>query len=150
MPARALPSRILVVLVTCPKRTVAERIARTLVSEGLAACVNVVPGLMSTYRWQGKICRDPEVLLIIKTRRRLLQTLMDRVRALHPYTVPEVIALPLVGGSPAYLTWVEDTTWKPIGPGPLSGGGTPPRRQAVRRNPSPRRDAPGAKGGSRR
>ena len=110
MPARALPSRTLVVLVTCPGRTVAERIARTLVSEGLAACVNVVPGLISIYRWQGKICRDPEVLLIIKTRRRLLHTLTDRVRVLHPYTVPEIIALPLVGGSPAYLAWVEEST----------------------------------------
>lgn len=150
MPARALPSRTLVVLVTCPKRTVAERIARILVSEGLAACVNVVPGLMSTYRWQGKICRDPEVLLIIKTRRLLLQTLADRVRALHPYTVPEVIALPLVGGSPAYLAWVEDSTRKPIGPGPRSGRDASLRRQAARRNPPPRRDAPEAKGGSRR
>ncbi len=120
MPSRALPSRTLVVLVTCPKRTVAERIARRLVSEGLAACVNVVPGLTSTYRWQGKICRDSELLLIIKTRRKLLQTLIDRVRALHPYTVPEVIALPLVGGSPAYLAWVEDATRKPVvqAPGP--------------------------------
>jgi len=114
MPSRALPSRTLVVLVTCPKRTVAERIARRLVSEGLAACVNVVPGLTSTYRWQGKICRDPELLLIIKTRRPLLQTLIDRVRALHPYTVPEVIALPLVGGSPAYLACVEDATREPV------------------------------------
>ncbi len=110
MRASALPSRTLVVLVTCPGRTVAKRIARALVSEGLAACVNIVPGLISIYRWQGKICRDPEVLLVIKTRRRLLHTLADRVKALHPYTVPEVIALPLVGGSPAYLAWVEEST----------------------------------------
>jgi periplasmic divalent cation tolerance protein len=139
MPARALPSRILVVLVTCPKRTVAERIARTLVSEGHAACVNVVPGLMSTYRWQGKICRDPEVLLIIKTRRPLLQTLTDRVRAIHPYAVPEVIALPLVGGSPAYLSWVEESTREPVGPDAPSGKEASPRRRAVRKDPPPGR-----------
>ncbi len=118
MASRALPSRTLVVLVTCPKGTVAEQIARSLVSERLAACVNVVPSLMSTYRWQGKICRDPELLLIIKTRRPLLQALIDRVQTLHPYTVPEVIALPLVGGSPTYLAWVEDATRKPIGRAP--------------------------------
>jgi len=110
MPAQAPAARIIVVLVTCPTRNVADRIARALVSEGLAACVNVVPGLTSTYRWQGKICRDPEVLLIIKTRRRRLPALTERIRALHPYTVPEVIALPLIGGSPAYLAWVEEST----------------------------------------
>jgi periplasmic divalent cation tolerance protein len=148
MPARAFPSRILVVLVTCPKRTVAERIARTLVSEGHAACVNVVPGLMSTYRWQGKICRDPEVLLIIKTRLPLLQTLTDRVRAMHPYTVPEVIALPLVGGSPAYLAWVEESTREPVGPDALSGKEA--SRESERSGGTRRPAGPGAKGGSRR
>jgi periplasmic divalent cation tolerance protein len=113
MAPRASASRFVVILVTCPKRPVGERIARTLVSEGLAACVNVVPGLTSTYRWQGKICRDSEILLIIKTRRRLLSALTDRVKALHPYTVPEVIALPLTGGSSAYLAWVADSTSEP-------------------------------------
>jgi periplasmic divalent cation tolerance protein len=142
MPVRALPSRTLIVLVTCPKGTVAERIARVLVSEGLAACVNVVPGLRSTYRWQGKICQDPEVLLIIKTRRPRLQTLTDRVRALHPYTVPEVIALPLAGGSPAYLAWVADATRGPVGPAAMSGRPRTPRRPAVRRAPRPRQAAP--------
>jgi periplasmic divalent cation tolerance protein len=110
MPAKAPAARIIVVLVTCPKRTVGDRIARALVSEGLAACANVVPGLTSTYRWQGKICRDPEVLLIIKTQRRRLPALTERIRALHPYTVPEIIALPLIGGSPAYLAWVAEST----------------------------------------
>jgi periplasmic divalent cation tolerance protein len=142
MPARALPTRTLVVLVTCPKRSVADRVARTLVSEGLAACVNVIPGLISTYRWQGKICRDPELLLIIKTRRPLLLALIDRVQALHPYTVPEIIALPLAGGSPAYLAWVTDVTPGPIGPAQTSSRPRTPHGTLVRRAPGPRQGAP--------
>jgi periplasmic divalent cation tolerance protein len=115
MAPRVPASRIAVVLVTCPRGPAAERIARTLVSERLAACANAVPGLTSTYRWEGKVCRDAEVLLIIKTRRRLLPGLIDRIKALHPYSVPEIIALPLVGGSPAYLGWVAESTRHPAG-----------------------------------
>ena len=100
----------LVVLVTCPSRKVGETIGRALVQERLAACVNVVPNLTSIYRWEGKIYRDAEVLLVIKTRRMRLPALMRRVRGLHPYSVPEVVALPLVGGSAPYLSWVRDST----------------------------------------
>jgi periplasmic divalent cation tolerance protein len=80
------------------------------VQERLAACVNVVPGLTSIYQWKGKICRDAEILLVIKTRRARLPALIRRVRAMHPYSVPEVIALPLAGGSAPYLSWVLDST----------------------------------------
>ncbi len=100
----------MVVLVTSPTRKVGEKIARTLVHERLAACVNVIPGLTSIYRWEGKICRDAEVLLLIKTRQVRLPALTRRVKALHPYTVPEVIALPLAGGSATYLSWVREST----------------------------------------
>ena len=99
-----------VALVTVPDRETADRIAQALVTEGLAACVNVIPGVVSTYRWQGEIQRDDELLLVIKTRREKLDALQARVIELHPYDTPEVIALDITGGSPAYLNWITDNT----------------------------------------
>ncbi len=110
MTARSEVQGTIVVLVTCPSQEVGEKVGRSLVEEQVAACVNVVPGVTSIYRWEGKICRDPEVLLVIKTRRPRLAALIRRVKALHPYSVPEIIALPLVGGSRPYLSWVRDST----------------------------------------
>ena len=101
---------VLVVLITCPTRRVGERLGRVLVEGRLAACVNVIPGLTSLYRWEGKVCRNAEALLVIKTRRRRLPELIARVKEMHPYTVPEIIALPLSGGSAAFLSWVRDST----------------------------------------
>ena len=108
--SRSHAAQLVIVLVTCPKRQVAEAIGGALVEEQLAACVNVIPGLTSIYRWEGKLCRDREVLLLVKTRRARLAALARRIRSLHPYTVPEIIALPVSGGSSAYLSWVKDTT----------------------------------------
>lgn len=108
-----VPSRgrgTLVVLVTCPSQKVGEKLAHALVQERLAACVNVIPGLTSIYRWEGKIHRDAEALLVVKTRWTRLAALTRRVQVLHPYSVPEVIALPLVGGFAPYLSWVRDST----------------------------------------
>ena len=99
-----------VVMVTVPHREAGEKIAEALVVERLAACVNIVPGIFSIYRWQGKVEREPEVLLVIKTRRALVEDLTRRVRELHPYTVPEVIALPVAAGSEAYLNWLQTET----------------------------------------
>jgi periplasmic divalent cation tolerance protein len=82
----------------------------TLIHERLAACVNVVPNLTSMYRWEGKVCREAEVLLVIKTRRIRLPALIRRVQGLHPYGLPEIVALPLVGGSAPYLSWLRDST----------------------------------------
>ena len=96
-----------VVLVTAPDSEVAAQLARRLVEEGLAACVNLVPGVRSIYRWQGAVQEDPEVLLIAKTRAALVDALAVRVRALHPYELPEVIALAVVAGSEPYLDWVR-------------------------------------------
>jgi periplasmic divalent cation tolerance protein len=96
-----------VVLVTAPDAESAARIARTLIEEGLAACVNLVPGMRSIYRWQGAVQEDAESLLIAKTRAGLVPALAARVRALHPYELPEVIALPVVAGSEPYLDWVR-------------------------------------------
>lgn len=107
----------LIVLVTASRVEEASRIARALVEERLAACVNVIAGLRSTYRWQGAVEHADEWLLVIKSARHLLPDLEARVRVLHSYTVPEVIALPIVGGSAAYLRWLEEQIHPAPGPG---------------------------------
>jgi periplasmic divalent cation tolerance protein len=96
-----------VVLMTAGSQDEAERIAQTLVADTLAACVNVVPGVISVYRWEGEIQQDQEWLLVAKSRREVLDDLTHRVQALHSYDVPEIIALPLIGGSEAYLRWID-------------------------------------------
>lgn len=96
----------LVVLVTASSSEEAARLARALVDEKLAACANIIPGLRSIYRWQGQVEDTEEVLLIVKTERHVLSALTERVHALHSYTVPEVIALPIVGGAASYLAWL--------------------------------------------
>jgi periplasmic divalent cation tolerance protein len=96
----------LVVLVTASGADEAQQIAQTLVAEQLAACVNVVPGVHSVYRWQGEVERATEWLLIIKTVQAALPAVIERVKSLHAYTVPEVLALPVSAGSDAYLAWL--------------------------------------------
>lgn len=96
----------LIVLSTVPDRKFARRIAETVVKEGLAACVNRVGPVLSTYRWKGKLCRDAEYLLVMKTTRRRFPALAARLRALHPYDVPEIVATPVAAGAPAYLRWL--------------------------------------------
>jgi len=96
-----------VVLVTAPDLDTAARLGRALVEERLAACVNLVPGLRSIYRWEGALQDEAEVLLLVKTRADRLEALAVRVKELHPYALPEVLALPATGGSPAYLDWLR-------------------------------------------
>jgi periplasmic divalent cation tolerance protein len=100
----------LVVLVTAPSSEKAAEIARALVTERLAACGNVVPAIRSIYRWEGKVHDDQEALLVLKTTRGRFEALRDRVLALHPYDVPEVIALPVEEGSARYLDWIAAET----------------------------------------
>lgn len=109
-----MESQPLVVYCTCPDLTVAERIAETLVVERLAACANIVPGLTSIYRWQGQIRRDTEFLLILKTRGVVYSLLETRIRELHPYDVPEIVALPIQAGAVEYLGWLADNTGAPV------------------------------------
>jgi len=101
-----MPQNQLVTLCTVPDRATGEKIARALVEERLAACVNLVPGLSSTYRWEGKIVTEAECLLIIKTSSARLEDLMQRIKSLHPYELPEIIALPITAGSDEYLNWI--------------------------------------------
>jgi periplasmic divalent cation tolerance protein len=100
-------SEHVVALITAGSQAEAEKLATTLVKEMLAACVNVLPGITSVYRWQEEIQQDQEWLLIAKSRREILDDLIHRVQSLHSYDVPEIIALPLVGGSQAYLRWLD-------------------------------------------
>ncbi len=104
----------LLIFCTCPDQTTAERIAETVVRERLAACVNLVPGLTSIYRWEGQIQRDTELLLLVKTRAAVYPLLEARIRELHPYQVPEIIALPIQTGSATYLDWITDNTGAPL------------------------------------
>jgi periplasmic divalent cation tolerance protein len=96
----------IVVLSTCANDADAQRIARTLVESRLAACVSIVPGLRSFYHWQGSLEQSSEVLLLIKTSRDLFPTLKAELDRIHPYEVPEVLALPVVEGSENYLNWL--------------------------------------------
>jgi len=100
-------TELVLVYVTCPEGPVALRIACALVKERLAACGNIVPGLRSVYVWQGEVHDDTEVLLLLKTRADRVDDLTARVQALHPYELPEVVAVPINAGSPAYLDWVR-------------------------------------------
>jgi periplasmic divalent cation tolerance protein len=108
---------VVVVLVTVPSAEVGERIAAAVVPEHLAACVNILPGLRSIFFWKGRVEDEPEVLLLMKTRADRLAALEARVRALHPYSVPGFVALPVVAGHEPYLAWVADSVT-------TKGGGT--------------------------
>jgi periplasmic divalent cation tolerance protein len=100
---------VLMVMISCPDRETGARLATSLVTEGLAACVNQLPDVTSTYRWEGRVQSETEVLLLAKTTRARLADFTHRVHALHPYELPEVVALPVCGGSQRYLDWVRQS-----------------------------------------
>ncbi len=100
----------IVVYVSAGSEEEALTIARTLVGERLAACVNLFSKIRSIYRWEGKVCDEPECYLIIKTRRDLFHAVRESVRRLHSYEVPEIIALPIVDGIESYLEWIHKET----------------------------------------
>ncbi len=101
----------LVVLVTTPSAEDAARLARAVVEEKLAACGNVVPAVRSIYRWEGKICDEQEALLVLKAPARRFPELRDRIVALHPYDVPEVIALRIEEGNERYIDWIVQSMY---------------------------------------
>jgi periplasmic divalent cation tolerance protein len=100
----------IIILITASSEGEAEKIGTALVDEHLAACVNIMPGVRSLFFWEGKTRDEREILLICKSRQPLLDRIIAKVKSLHSYTVPEVIALPVIGGSADYLAWMRDAT----------------------------------------
>jgi periplasmic divalent cation tolerance protein len=103
----SMTEQVIVALSTCPDEATARRLAQALVGERLATCVNRVTGIASTYFWDGRLQDDAEILLIIKTTTARLAELEARLRALHPYELPELLVLPVLGGNERYLEWVR-------------------------------------------
>lgn len=101
------------VYTTYPNVEAAEKAGRGLVETGLAACVNIIPGMTSIYRWEGVLQRDSEVVMVIKTRSSLGDAVVAQVKAEHPYTTPAALILPLVGGSADYIDWLLRETSRP-------------------------------------
>lgn len=97
----------IVILCTCATEDEAHKLARALVEERLAACVNVLPDIRSFYRWKGEVQSESEWLLLIKSSRELFAALLARLESIHSYEVPEVIALPVMEGSPNYMDWLQ-------------------------------------------
>ena len=106
------------VYVTAGSEEEARRIASAAVQERLAACANMFAGMRSVYRWEGKVAEDDEVVLILKTTGALLDPLMERIRALHSYDCPCIVAWPITAGNPPFLRWIEQETAEP-GPRPI-------------------------------
>lgn len=96
-----------VAMTTVAKLKDARKIARALVKEHLAACVSCLPGALSHYRWEGKLCEEPEIVLLIKTKASYIKALERKLREIHPYVVPEFVVLPIIAGSEGYLGWIE-------------------------------------------
>jgi periplasmic divalent cation tolerance protein len=117
-------AQAVVILSTCPDQPSARRLAELLVTGRLAACVNIVPGIESIFWWDNKLDKSHELLLIVKTTRVQLAAVVRTIRREHPYDVPEVIALPVTGGSPPYLRWLAESV-------------RPPRASTTRRRPTP-------------
>jgi periplasmic divalent cation tolerance protein len=98
----------IVVLITASDEEEASKIARAIVEEKLAGCINIIKDVRSIYSWQGKIEDEKEVLMVVKTRKPIFDSLMKRVKELHSYTVPEIIALPIIQGPEDYLKWLKE------------------------------------------
>lgn len=100
----------IIIFITASSDEEAGKIAKTLVTEKLVACVNIIPGIRSTYWWEGSVCQEEEVLLLAKTVHSHFPAVMNRVKSLHSYEVPEIISLPIAEGSSDYVRWIEKVT----------------------------------------
>ena len=100
----------IIIFITASSEEEAGNIAKTLVTEKLVACVNIMPEIRSTYWWEGKVCQEDEVMLIAKTTSALFPAVMNRVKLLHSYEVPEIISFPIAEGLPDYLRWIKEVT----------------------------------------
>ncbi len=103
-------TEVIIILITVPDKQTANHLASILIENRLAACVNVIPGITSHFRWEGKVCSDSELMLIIKTRQSIFKIVEKLILDEHPYDVPEIIALNLTDGFPGYLNWVINET----------------------------------------
>ncbi|MBI3353409.1 MAG: divalent-cation tolerance protein CutA [Nitrospirae bacterium] len=99
-----------VIFITASSIDEARKIGNTLMEERLIACVNIIPQVESIFYWQEKVCNEKEALMIIKTRKSLINDIIKKVKSIHSYSVPEIIALPIISGSEDYLKWVWDVT----------------------------------------
>lgn len=104
----------IVIFITTANKKEAGKISSALVDKRLAACVNIIPPVYSIFRWQGKVDKGKEYLLIVKSRKSLLPKLIKLVKSLHSYKVPEIIALPIIGGNKEYLDWLDESTRNPL------------------------------------
>jgi len=100
----------IIIFITASSGQEAKKIATTLVNEKLVACVNIIPKIQSIYWWENKVCQEDEVMLIAKSTQSLFPTIIDRVKSLHSYKVPEIISFPILEGLPEYLNWIEEAT----------------------------------------
>ena len=100
----------IIIFITASSEEEAKKVATALVNEKLVACVNIIPKIHSIYWWEGKVCQDDEVMLISKSKQSLFPAIMDRVKSLHSYKVPEIISFPISEGLPEYLNWIEEVT----------------------------------------
>lgn len=123
-------SHFSVCYVTAPSAAVAEAIAARIVTSRAAACVNIVPGVTSVYTWQGKVEKEQEHLMMIKTQTAVVPRLIQEVRAAHPYDVPEVISVPMGEGSEPYLDWVRSNTALQAPPQQEDNGATAAQKPA--------------------
>ena len=105
-----MDTKCIVVFITVDSQENAQKIASKLLAERKAACVNIIPKVESHYWWQGQIESANELLMIVKTRAALIDELIQLVKEIHPYSVPEIIALPIIGGNNDYLQWIEKET----------------------------------------
>jgi len=104
-------SQAILIISTVPSVEVGEQIANALLVNKLAACVNIMPSVTSLYTWKGDICSDNEVLLFIKSRPEyFIDRVIDTIKSIHPYEVPEIIAIPIIMGDQPYLEWIRETT----------------------------------------
>jgi len=108
----AMPTSALLIFCTCPNKDTGERIANSLIDQGLAACINITPPITSIYTWQGQRESAQEVLLLIKTSQDRYTELEQAIRSLHPYELPEIIAVPVEQGLAGYLEWINQCTTK--------------------------------------
>lgn len=108
--SKAANEPIVLIYVTCPSTAVAKDIAAPLIDQRLVACANILPGMVSIYRWEGVVVNDDEAVLILKTQQRLADTVAKAVVAAHPYDLPAVLVLPVTGGHAGFLTWLADET----------------------------------------